>query len=184
MASAIIAIYGRQIERTATRSPAPVLLAWSRYRRCRASSGFAIRAVSLLPALVIPPWRRVPPLECSDGTRPRYDISWRGLAKRVMSPSSASTSPPPPRPSRVTPAARTRPSSAILESLHTVRRVAPYLRRTCGLEAMRAGGDFTRPELWNQCGYANRGRPRMNANGVEKRPSPEGVGSSPRLLVQ
>src|ERR1700723_3044116 len=39
----------------------------------------------------MPPWRRVAPLECSDGTRPRYAMSWRGLAKRVMSPSSAIT---------------------------------------------------------------------------------------------
>ena len=33
----------------------------------------------------------VAPLECSGGTRPRYAMSWRGLAKRVMSPSSAIT---------------------------------------------------------------------------------------------
>ena len=44
-----------------------------------------------LPAFVMPPWRRVLPLECSDGTRPRYAMSWRGLAKRVMSPSSATS---------------------------------------------------------------------------------------------
>src|SRR5271156_56940 len=37
----------------------------------------------------MPPWRRVAPLECSDGTKPRYAMSWRGLAKRVISPSSA-----------------------------------------------------------------------------------------------
>src|SRR5260370_42120878 len=29
------------------------------------------------------------PLECSDGTSPRYAISWRGLAKRERSPNSA-----------------------------------------------------------------------------------------------
>src|SRR6516164_6715267 len=48
-----------------------------------------MRRAAPLPALVIPPWRRVRPLECSDGTRPRYAMSWRGLVKRVMSPSSA-----------------------------------------------------------------------------------------------
>src|SRR3979490_1335951 len=37
----------------------------------------------------MPPKRRVLPLECSDGTKPRYAMSWRGLSKRVMSPSSA-----------------------------------------------------------------------------------------------
>jgi hypothetical protein len=44
-----------------------------------------------LPALVMPPWRRVSSLACSDGTRPRNAMSWRGLAKRAMSPSSATT---------------------------------------------------------------------------------------------
>src|SRR6185312_11280724 len=42
----------------------------------------SILRAALLPAFVIPPWRRVRPLECSDGTRPRYAMSWRGLVKR------------------------------------------------------------------------------------------------------
>src|SRR3954447_6713197 len=46
---------------------------------CRAVPGLGDTALT----------RRVPPLECSDGTKPRYAISWRGLAKRVISPSSA-----------------------------------------------------------------------------------------------
>ena len=44
-----------------------------------------------LPALVIPPWRRDPPLEYSDGMRPTKAASCRGLSKRVRSPSSATT---------------------------------------------------------------------------------------------
>ena len=39
--------------------------------------------------LVILPWRCVPPQICSDGTGPENAMSWRGLAKRVMPPSSA-----------------------------------------------------------------------------------------------
>jgi replication initiation protein RepC len=39
----------------------------------------SIRRAAPLPAVVMPPWRRVLPLERSDGTRPRYAVSWRGL---------------------------------------------------------------------------------------------------------
>ena len=38
-----------------------------------------------LPDFVIPPSRRELPLECSLGTRPRYDISFRGDRKRTTS---------------------------------------------------------------------------------------------------
>src|SRR6185503_7306614 len=34
-----------------------------------------MRRAAPFPALVMPPWRRVRPLECSDGTRPRYAMS-------------------------------------------------------------------------------------------------------------
>ena len=43
----------------------------------------------LLPVLVIPPWRRVSPVERSEGTRPRNAINWRGWSKRRRSPASA-----------------------------------------------------------------------------------------------
>jgi hypothetical protein len=58
-------------------------------RFCYEAGPISMRRAAPLPALVMPPWRRVRPLECSDGTRPRYAMSWRGLVKRVMSPSSA-----------------------------------------------------------------------------------------------
>jgi hypothetical protein len=36
-----------------------------------------MRRTTPLPALLMPPWRRVRPLECSDRTRPRYEIADR-----------------------------------------------------------------------------------------------------------
>ena len=42
-----------------------------------------MRRASRLPVLVMPPRWTLPPLEYSDGTRPRYAMSWRGVSKRV-----------------------------------------------------------------------------------------------------
>src|SRR5580698_764679 len=39
------------------------------------AASISMRRAVPLPALVMPPWRRVPPLECSDGTSPRYAMS-------------------------------------------------------------------------------------------------------------
>src|SRR5271168_5250238 len=50
------------------------------------AASISIRRAAPFPAFVMPPCRFVAPLECSDGTRPRYAISWRGLAKRTISP--------------------------------------------------------------------------------------------------
>jgi hypothetical protein len=41
---------------------------WKPVAPCRSIN---MRRAAPLPALVIPPWRRVLPLECSEGTRPR-----------------------------------------------------------------------------------------------------------------
>src|SRR5271166_1554928 len=96
----------------------------------------SIRRAAPFPAFVMPLWRRVAPLECSDGTRPRYAISWRGLLKRVMSPSSATS---------VTAATRATPRRACSASTYRRQRprrqscddvgfqtVAPLLRRLDG----------------------------------------------------
>ncbi|CAA9501411.1 MAG: hypothetical protein AVDCRST_MAG31-407 [uncultured Sphingomonas sp.] len=50
-----------------------------------------MRRASGLPALVIAPCRRLLPLECSEGTRPRQAISRRGLSNRRMSPTSVTS---------------------------------------------------------------------------------------------
>ncbi len=42
-----------------------------------------------LPVLVMLPWRRRAPEESCEGTRPRYPMSSRALAKRDRSPNSA-----------------------------------------------------------------------------------------------
>jgi hypothetical protein len=43
------------------------------------------------PALGVPPRRRLAPLDCSEGVRPRQAIRCRGPAKRVKSPTPATT---------------------------------------------------------------------------------------------
>ena len=44
-------------------------------RFCYEAGPISMRRAAPLPALVMPPWRRVRPLECSDGTSPRYAMS-------------------------------------------------------------------------------------------------------------
>jgi hypothetical protein len=58
------------------------------YREAQAPSPRARRAW-VLPALGIVPCRRRSPLAYSEGIRPSYFISWRGVSTRVRSPSSA-----------------------------------------------------------------------------------------------
>ena len=132
-----------------------------------------MRRAALLPALVMLPWRRLGPEECSPGTRPTKAMSLRGESKRKKSCSSATS---------VIAAISCTPRR-LMQRLHerlqapVGQRVAHGLLEPC--DARGGLGDrvqvFLEPDLLSRVLHLHRGQPAQ----VRRRPGAlAGVGDA------